>query len=55
MSRTLQAYIEANEYDAVQVMNALQNHGVISDNCEEVEEVGNGGAAVLWLQHNYAR
>lgn len=53
MSQTLQAYIEAKGYDAAEVMNALQNHGVISDNCEHVAEVGNGGMAVQWLEQNY--
>jgi hypothetical protein len=55
MSQTLQAYIEAEGYDVVEVMNALQDHGVISDNCEHVAEVGNGGIAVWWLEANYTR
>jgi hypothetical protein len=55
MSQTLQAYIESKGYDSIQVMNALQDHGVISDNCEHVAEVGNGGFAVQWLEDNYAR
>jgi hypothetical protein len=55
MSQTLQGYIESKGYDSIQVMNALQDHGVISDNCEHVAEVGNGGTAVQWLEDNYAR
>jgi hypothetical protein len=50
MSKTLRAYLAAIGLDETQAMNLLQNHGVISDNCVGVEDVGNGGDAVAWLE-----
>jgi hypothetical protein len=50
MSATLRAYLAAMGLDEVETMNLLQNHGVISDNCVGVEDVGNGGDAVAWLE-----
>lgn len=50
MSQTLRAYIAAEGLDPAETLNALQEHGVISDNCVAVEDVGNGGAAVAWLE-----
>jgi len=50
MSETLRAYIAARGLDARLVMNELQNYGVISDNAVGVAEVGDGGAAVAWLE-----
>ena len=32
------------------MMNELQEHGVISDNAVDVADVGNGGAAIAWLE-----
>jgi hypothetical protein len=49
MSQTLKAFIEANGLDPRTVMNSLQNHGVCSDLCVEVEDVGNGGECLRWL------
>jgi hypothetical protein len=42
-------FIEANGLDPRLVMNALQENGIISDNCVELHEVGNRMAAVEWL------
>ena len=50
MSESLRAYIAARGLDARLVMNELQEHGVISDNAVDVAEVGNGGAAIAWLE-----
>lgn len=50
MSETLRAYIALHGLDEVLVMNELQNHGVISDNAVSVADVGNGGAAIVWLE-----
>lgn len=50
MSESLRAYIAARGLDARLVMNELQEHGVISDNAVDVADVGNGGAAISWLE-----
>jgi hypothetical protein len=50
MSESLRAYIAACGLDEVAVLNELQEHGVISDNAVSVAEVGNGGAAIAWLE-----
>ena len=49
MSQTLKAFIKANGLDPRIVMNTLQNNGVCSDLCVEVEDVGNGGECLRWL------
>lgn len=50
MSESLRAYIAACGLDELAVMNQLQEHGVISDNAASVADVGNGGAAISWLE-----
>jgi hypothetical protein len=50
MSESLRQYIAARGLDEVAVMNELQEHGVISDNAVSVADVGNGGAAIAWLE-----
>jgi hypothetical protein len=50
VSESLRAYIAAHGLDAVLVMNELQDHGVISDNAVSLADVGNGGAAIAWLE-----
>ena len=50
MSESLRAYIAARGLDELAVMNLLQEHGVISDNSLGVADVGNGGAAIAWLE-----
>jgi hypothetical protein len=50
MSESLRTYIAACGLDEVAVMNFLQEHGVISDNAVSVADVGNGGAAIAWLE-----
>lgn len=55
MSQTLKAFIEANGLDPRLVMNTLQDNGVCSDLCVEVEDVGNGGQCLLWLHERDLR
>jgi hypothetical protein len=50
VSESLRAYIAARGLDARLVMNELQEHNVISDNAVHVEDVGNGGVAIGWLE-----
>jgi hypothetical protein len=50
VSETLRAYIALHSLDEVAVMNELQDHGVISDNAVSVADVGNGGAAIAFLE-----
>jgi hypothetical protein len=50
VSESLRAYIAARGLDEVAVMNELQQHGVISDNAVSVADVGNGGAAIAFLE-----
>ena len=49
VSKTLMQWIESQGLDARLVMNALQDNGVCSDLCVEVEDVGNGGECLRWL------
>jgi hypothetical protein len=55
MSQTLKAFIEAHGLDPRIVMNELQDNGVCSDLCVEVEDVGNGGQCLLWLHERDLR
>ena len=50
MSESLRQYIAARGLDEVSVLNELQEHGVISDNAVCTADVGNGGAAIAWLE-----
>jgi len=50
VSESLRAYIAARGLNERLVLNELQDHGVISDNAVDVAEVGNGGAAIAWLE-----
>jgi len=50
VSESLRQYILARGLDARLVLNELQDHGVISDNAVSVAEVGNGGAAIAFLE-----
>ena len=50
MSDSLRQYILARGLDERLVLNQLQDHGVISDNAVSVAEVGNGGAAIAFLE-----
>lgn len=49
---SLQQYIHYNGIDEVKAMNALQDHGIVSDNCVHASEVKDSGKAVAWLNEN---
>jgi hypothetical protein len=49
VTNSLQDYIAKNKLDPVKVMNELQDHGIISDNCIHPEDVADSGKAVSWL------
>lgn len=49
----LELYLERNRIPETRAMNALQNHGIISDNCVTASEVGDTGKAIMWLNLNY--
>jgi hypothetical protein len=55
MSKTLMDFIKAEGLNARLVMNTLQDNGVCSDLCVEVEDVGNGGECLRWLLQRDAR
>ena len=38
--------------DETAVMNILQEHGVVSDNCIHARDVGDSGKAVSWIERN---
>jgi hypothetical protein len=48
-------YIKAQGLDPRMVMNKLQDNGVCSDLCVEVEDVGNGGECLRWLHERDLR
>lgn len=55
VSKTLMDFIKAQGLDARLVMNTLQDNGVCSDLCVEVEDVGNGGQCLVWLHERDLR
>lgn len=55
MSESLRAYIAARGLDARLTMNELQENGIISDNAVSVADVGNGGAAIAFLEKRDTR
>ena len=46
---TLRDYIAAHRLDETQILNLLQDHGIISDECVTAEDCGDAGRAVTWL------
>ena len=50
MSESLRQYIAVRGLDEVSVLNQLQDHGIISDNAVSTADVGNGRAAIAWLE-----
>ena len=55
VSKTLMDFIKAQGLDPRMVMNTLQDNGVCSDLCVEVEDVGNGGDCLRWLHERDLR
>jgi len=53
MKNKLKEWITIREDDEKQVMNLLQEYGVVSDNCVTASEVGNDIQAMKWMACNY--
>ena len=53
MKNQLELYLEKLRIPETLAMNALQNHGIISDNCVNAAEVGDPGKAISWLNLNF--
>ena len=53
VSNKLDNWIKAKSANHKQVLNVLQDYGVISDNCVNVEDVGNDSEAMKWMACNY--
>ena len=49
LMEALKDYIRAKKLDEKRILNLLQDYGIISDMCVTVEEVGDAGKAVAWL------
>lgn len=46
---TLRDYISAHRLDEIEILNILQDQGIISDECVTAEDCGDAGRAVTWL------
>jgi hypothetical protein len=53
MKNRLENWIKARSADQIETMNLLQEYGVISDNCVNVQDVGNDTEAMKWMACNY--
>lgn len=53
MSNKLENWIKARFADDKEVMNVLQEYGVISDNAVMASEVGNDMEAMKWMACNH--
>lgn len=49
----LENWIKARFEDEKEVMNVLQEYGVVSDNCVKASEVGNAMEAMKWMACNH--
>jgi hypothetical protein len=45
----LRRYARARGWSDNQVMNTLQDHGIVSDNAVTIDDVGNYARAMMWL------
>jgi hypothetical protein len=50
VSTTLRQYLAAQGMKESEAMNILQEYGIVSDNAETVDDVGNGGHAVAFFE-----
>ena len=50
---SLEQYLDYHKINPVKAMNALQDHGIISDNCIDTSDVRDSGIAVTWLDQNF--
>jgi hypothetical protein len=53
VSNKLNNWIKARSANHNEVLNVLQEYGVISDNCVNVEDVGNSMEAMKWMACNH--
>jgi hypothetical protein len=51
-TNTLESFIAFKKLNEKEVMNRLQEYGVISSNCIDAKDVGDCGKAVSWLNFN---
>lgn len=49
---TLESFIAFKKLDEKEVMNILQEYGIISDECITANDVADCGKAVSWLNFN---
>lgn len=49
----LENWIRARFANEVEVMNILQEYGVVSDNTIWAKDVANDGEAMIWLAKNF--
>jgi hypothetical protein len=45
----LRRYLQRIGWSEDKAMNVLQEHGIISDNCVAIDDVGNYAKAMMWL------
>jgi len=48
----LRRYAQRIGCDEVRLMNILQEHGIISDNCITIDDVGNYAKAMMWIHEH---
>lgn len=53
MTNKLENWIKARFADEAEVMNILQDYGVVSDNCLWAKDVGNDAEAMYWVAKNF--
>ena len=49
----LDNWIKARFADEKEVLNILQEYGVVSDNCVNAQDVGNDREAMMWVARNF--
>ena len=49
----LENWLRARFADEREVMNVLQEYGVVSDNAIWAKDVGNDGEAMMWVAKNF--
>lgn len=55
LANSVESWVKARGADATTVMNLLQEHGAISDNCIDPSDIGNDKQAMMWLAKNFER
>ena len=49
----LENWIKVRDGNEVEIMNLLQDYGVVSDNAVWAKDVGNDGKAMRWMAINF--